>query len=65
MCEKFFIKKENIEQSRALLALCSNKPSDIVAISYISRELEKHYCPEHFANISIVLYSDIEEIFNE
>ncbi len=63
ICAVFTIHREKITQNKALLALCKEKKSDIIAMAFIARAMEKHYCPTHFASIQIIPYTEINNIF--
>jgi glutaredoxin len=65
ICEVFVVHKEKIIQNKALLVLCSEKKSDVVAMAFMSRAMKKHYCPAHFASIQIVPYIEIDNIFQK
>ena len=60
--DKFDFKNNSNLQNRALLTLCKNNPSDIIAFDYLSRDLSKHYCPEHFSNIKVIPYIELEKL---
>jgi ATP:corrinoid adenosyltransferase len=60
--EKFDLSNNQKLKNRALLTVCKNHPSDIVAFAHLSRELSKHYCPEHFSEIKIIPYMELEKL---
>jgi hypothetical protein len=60
--EKFDVRQNKNLQNRALLAVCKNSMADIVGFAHLSRELSKHYCPEHFSEIKIIPYMELEKL---
>ena len=60
--EKFDLGHNQNLKNRALLTVCKSSISDIVGFDYLSRELSKHYCPEHFKEIKVVSYIDLEKL---
>jgi hypothetical protein len=60
--EKFDLRQNKNLQNRALLAVCKNSMADIVGFAHLSRELSKHYCPEHFSEIKVMPYIALEKL---
>ncbi len=54
--------KNTLLKKKALLVACAKHPSDIVNFAYLERELARHYCPTHFANIKVIPYTMLETI---
>lgn len=62
--EKFNLKLGNCSLKRkALLAICKDNTRDSIFLDRITRELTKHYCPEHLSSIQLIPYIKLEEIF--
>ena len=60
--EKFDLTNNENLRNRALLTVCKHSISDIVGFAHLSRELSKHYCPEHFIEIKVVPYIELEKL---
>ena len=60
--EKFDLTRNQDLKNRALLTVCKTSISDIVGFAHLSRELSKHYCPEHFKEIKVVPYTALEKL---
>jgi len=60
--EKFDLRQNQNLKNRALLTVCKSSISDIVGFAHLSRELSKHYCPEHFKEIKIISYTSLEKL---
>jgi len=60
--EKFDLTNNEDLKNKALLTVCKSSISDIVGFAHLSRELSKHYCPEHFSEIKIVPYTTLEKL---
>jgi len=60
--EKFNLTNNGNLKNRALLTVCKSSVSDIVGFAHLSRELSKHYCPEHFSEIKVLPYTSLENL---
>lgn len=64
--EKFKFKPDNcLLKKKALLAICKEHTRDSIFLDKITRELTKHYCPEHLSSIQLIPYIKLEEVFKK
>ncbi len=64
LLKKFKINSRNRAlKNRVLLTVCKSKMSDIIAFSYLEKELTRHYCPTQFSAIQIIPHTELEKIF--
>jgi len=62
------LKKHNISEKnrklkkKALLAVCRERESDIIAFASLERELTRNYCPTHFVQIKVIPYTALEKL---
>ncbi len=62
LIDNFNFKQNNRELSKkALLSVCRNNTRDSIFLDKITRELTKHYCPEHLSSIKLIPYTQIEK----
>ncbi len=61
--EKFDFTNNIKLKNRALLTVCKHSIADVVAFGSLSRDLSKHYCPEHFFSIKVIPYTELEVLF--
>lgn len=63
LLDKYNIFNKDILKKKALLAICSDNIRDIQNIDRITRELTRHYCPEHLNSIELIPYTQLNTIF--
>jgi hypothetical protein len=61
MQKKFNI--NDVEEKKILLTFCKTSLSDVIAFDFLSRNLEKHYKPTFCSSISVIPYTELENIF--
>jgi len=64
LLEKFNLKIDNCNLSKkALLSVCRENTRDSMFLDKITRDLSRHYCPEHLSSIKLIPYTELEKIF--
>ena len=54
--------RNKVLKKKALLAVCSEKISDIIAFANLERELTRSYCPTHFVQVKVIPYISLEKL---